>query len=173
MQAVHLPAVAGKFAKHLSFGRLLQATALSFFGAALLTSVGAAASDVSAPSHKVYFTAEERGKIPGTTAAKQFTCSDQVFTVLEASNYAKGDYDVIVTWTDPAGRERERTKYQFHPRAETTRVWSWLKLHRGAGAVVMSIFDSSAGLDGFVGEWTVQVAVNGKLLEKNTFEVLC
>jgi len=135
--------------------------------------VSAAASDVSPPSHKIYFTADARGSVPGTDAAKKFTCNDQVFTVLEASHYPKDDYDVVVTWTDPAGRERERTNYQFVPRAKTTRVWSWLRLHRGAGAAVMSVFDSSAGLAGFVGEWTVQVAVNGKLLEKNTFEVLC
>lgn len=144
----------------------------SLLGAALFTSVSFAASDV-VPSHKVYFTAQAQHGVPGLKPATEFDCSDQVYTVVEASNYPKQDHEVIVTWTDPSGRERERTNYSFVPRAKQTRVWSWLRLHRGAGAAIMSVFDSTAGLDDFVGQWTVAVAVNGRLLQKEKFEVLC
>ncbi len=139
----------------------------------MFTSVSFAASDVASPSHKIYFTASAEHGVPGVEPANQFDCNDQVYTVVEASNYPKKDYEVIVTWTDPSGRERERTNYSFVPRQELTRVWSWLRLHRGAGAAIMSVFDSTAGLEGFVGEWTVAVAVNGKVLQKQSFEVLC
>lgn len=104
---------------------------------------------------------------------EQFDCSDKIYTVVELGKFPKGKHQVSVRWIDPHDETRENTRYQFHVHGEQTRIWAWLSLSRGVGAGMLQWIDPSAGLEDFIGPWTVHVMIDGKRLGGGKFEVSC
>ena len=141
--------------------------------AIVITLCGSSAALASNGDLEFYVTDSQNGRSPSQEARNSFSCEDQVFTVIRASEKSDKALKVVVTWTDPLGKERERSNFRFMPREGGSRTWSWLKLHRGAGATVMSMFDSAAGLSEFIGQWTVEIAMDGKHKKTLHFDVLC
>jgi hypothetical protein len=130
--------------------------------------------NVDSAQFQIYLTADAPQGIPTNKAAKQFACTDKIYLIVEAQGLAEADdYELAVTWTDPKGKEREQTRYQFAAFGEQTRLWAWLQMHRGAGGTLMSIVDGAAGLKEFIGDWQVNVYVDGKQIDDTGFNVLC
>jgi hypothetical protein len=138
-----------------------------------------AAEDARSPSleksHKVYFSLADEFNGPKTEAeAKQrFDCTDQIYAVAELSNYAKGKYQLSVVWTDPNDSVREKTSYPFNVHNVQTKIWAWLTLSRATGAGLIQWIDPAAGLESFIGTWTIEVLINGKRISKQTIDVSC
>ncbi|MFT6031736.1 MAG: hypothetical protein ACI854_000261 [Arenicella sp.] len=124
-------------------------------------------------SSKVYFTVGDQHEFPLTEEKSNFDCSEKIFTVIELSNFAKAKYHLAIVWLDPSGTERERTEYPFTVVVDETRLWSWLSLSRAQGAAMIQWIDPAAGLEEFIGPWTVDVRINNQKIKTKKFEVLC
>ena len=127
----------------------------------------------AADAHRIYLARETTGGIPEQISRADFACDDTIYAVAELSGLPKGKHELVATWTDPHGRTRERTPLPFLARLPQERIWVWLRLHRPAGSAAISFFDPAAGMSEFVGQWTVNVALDGTKLETLRFKVLC
>jgi len=121
----------------------------------------------------VYFTLANDFGQPKTTPKEIFDCSDKIYTVVELGNYPYKKHHLSVRWKNPSGGTQEHTQYDFNVRQKDTRIWAWLTLSRAAGAGMLQFVNPSAGLDEFLGIWTVEVKVDNKLIDTGTFEVSC
>ena len=133
----------------------------------------ASADQQSKASSKVYFTLGDQHEFPLTVQKQSFDCSDKIFTVVELSDLPKATYHLAIVWSDPSDIERERTEYPFTVSAEKTRLWSWLSLSRAQGAAMIQWINPAAGLEEFVGPWTVEVRIDNRQIATKNFEVIC
>jgi len=124
-------------------------------------------------SAKVYFTLGDQHEFPQKEERKHFSCSDKIFTVVELSNLPKTKYKLAIVWKDPSQAERERTEYPFTVINQETRLWSWLSLSPSKGASMIQWINPAAGLEEFIGPWTVEVKINNKKISTKSFEVVC
>ena len=77
------------------------------------------------------------------------------------------------TQRDPRGKDREHTEYEFMVHSNAQRIWVWLKLHRSMEAALVAFMNPSAGMDEFIGEWELHVAIDSEPIDKESFSVLC
>jgi len=140
-------------------------------GLACRVAIGPAAAAALSP--RIYFTATESNGVPDDVGSVDFSCSDKIYTVVEFQDLSRERHEIEVIWRDPNGKTREHTRYPFVAIHETQRVWAWLRLHRPTGANVLSVIDSAAGMQEFIGEWSVKVIVDDRLVGKDRFNVLC
>ena len=125
------------------------------------------------PAHKIYLTASEKEGKPLAQPATEFSCHDKIFAVIEIDGLSQDRHKLRAIWRDPAGKDREHTGYEFTVHDSTTRLWVWLKLHRSMEAAVVAFMNPSAGMDEFIGEWELHVAVDDRLMDIKSFSVLC
>lgn len=149
------------------------ALSMAFLCAYSLSLKSATADDKKKVKAKVYFALGNQHEFPLDEERKYFACSDKVFTVVELSNLPKTKYDLTIVWKDPSETERERTEYPFTVAAAETRLWSWLSLAPSKGAAMIQWINPAAGLEEFVGPWTVEVRINNKKISTKSFEVVC
>jgi len=171
LPAPPLTAVTFRFSNYA----VLFALALFCASAGLVSPSFAQAASENAgdtPPWRVYVTKEQAEGWPQATATDSFDCSESVYAVLESETLAAGSHRFQVLWIDPDGKERERVDYEFTA-APSTRIWGWLRLHRGAGGTLMSVFDSAAGMEDMIGTWTARFHLDGEFLLASEFDVLC
>ena len=125
------------------------------------------------PAHKIYLTASEQEGRPLTQPATEFSCHDKIFAVIEIDGLSKARHKLDAVWRNPAGKDREHTAYEFTAHDGTARLWVWLKLHRSMEAAVVAFMNPSAGMDEFIGEWELRVAIDSKPIDVKSFSVLC
>ncbi len=147
---------------------------MAFFIVLYALSLGAvAAATPSEVSSNIYFTLGDQHDFPSKKERKYFDCTDKIFTVVELSNLPKTDYDLAIVWRDPSNTERERTEYPFKVSQDETRIWSWLSLSASKGASMIQWINPAAGLEEFIGPWSVEVRINNKKIATKQFEVVC
>lgn len=159
------------------FSNQLMAVALAFFCASAAFGNETPEAVVkqtagTAPPHRLYVTREQSEGWPELTPVNSFDCSESVYAVLESDTLAEGTHKFQVLWMDPDGKERERVEYDFDA-SPSTRIWGWLRLHRGAGGTLMSVFDPAAGMEEMIGTWTARFHLDGEFLQASEFEILC
>lgn len=142
-----------------------------FLSTSFLNSVTAQEQQIA--SSNVYFTLGDQHEFPLKEERDVFGCSDKIFTVVELSHLPKTKYDLSIVWIDPANTERERTEYPFTVSLDETRLWSWLSLSPSEGAAMIQWINPAAGLEEFVGPWTVEIRINNKKITTKSFEVVC
>ena len=125
------------------------------------------------PAHKIYLTASEQEGKPLAQPATEFSCHDKIFAVIEIEGLSQDRHKLDAVWRNPAGKDREHTEYEFSMRDSPTRLWVWLKLHRSMEAAVVAFMNPSAGMDEFIGEWTLSLAIDDKPIAIKSFSVLC
>ena len=125
------------------------------------------------PQSKAYLAEGDENERPLSFEKRSFGCSEKIYAVTELQHFPAGKHEFSVRWIDPAQITREHTRYLFHIHNKETRLWSWLSLRRGAGAGMLQWLDPSAGLEEFIGLWTVKVDIDGKEIAKLTMEVNC
>ncbi|MBL4674247.1 MAG: hypothetical protein JKX81_18450 [Arenicella sp.] len=146
---------------------------VAFLSAFIISITPSSAAEQNKASSKVYFTLGDQHQFPLTEERSSFGCSDRIFTVVELSHMPKTKYDLAIVWIDPSNTERERTEYSFSVVAEETRLWSWLSLSPSTGAAMIQWINPAAGLEEFVGPWTVEIRINGRRITSKNFEVIC
>ncbi len=129
--------------------------------------------DPAQQSSKTYLALADEHERPLSFEKNAFDCSEKIYAVTELTHFPKGKHEFSVRWIDPANTTREHTRYPFHIHNTETRLWSWLTLKRGTGAGMLQWIDPSAGLEDFIGPWTVKVSIDGKEIAKLTMEVNC
>ncbi len=126
-------------------------------------------------SHTLHFSLGDKHGFPLNDAKSEFDCSDKIYTTIELSNYPLGKHHFSIVWTDPAGDDRERTEYDFQVRNhdQPMRLWSWLSLRRSTGSGMLQWLNPAAGLEEFIGPWSVEVRIDNKKIDSQSFEVSC
>ncbi len=128
---------------------------------------------VGAESFDIYNTLGTEEQQPLSERLDVFECEDTVYTVIEISDASLGMHELEVDWFDPSQSKREVTRYDFTVTNGQERIWAWLRLHRASGAGMMKWLDSSAGLEEFIGDWLVEVKVDGLNIGQTNFRVIC
>jgi hypothetical protein len=98
-------------------------------------------------------------------------CRRQIFAVISLTNVPKGTHTLVVEWTDPNGRRRERNAQQILD--STREVVTWLKLHPATGSGVLRVFNPAVGMTAFIGTWNVAISLDGAAIQRTEFEVVC
>ena len=98
-------------------------------------------------------------------------CRRQIFAVISLTNVPKGTHTLVVEWTDPNGRRRERNAQQILD--STREVVTWLKLHPATGSGVLRVFNPAVGMTAFIGTWNVVISLDGATMQRAEFEVVC
>lgn len=124
-------------------------------------------------SSKIYFALGNKYELPLKEERNYFSCSDKIFTVIELNNLPKTTYDLAIIWKDPSNTQRERTEHPFTVARDETRLWSWLSLAPSDGAAMIQWINPAAGLEEFVGPWTVDILINNRKISSKSFEVIC
>lgn len=122
---------------------------------------------------RVHVTLANEVGIPLEEAMDDFDCSDKIYAVVELNDYPKGRHELSVLWIDPASTSRENTQYPFHVINQNTKLWAWLSLSRARGAGMLQWLNPAAGLEEFIGPWTIQVRIDNKKISELKFEVSC
>ena len=102
------------------------------------------------------------------------TCLDwrrQIFAVISLTNVPKGTHTLVVEWTDPNGRRRERNVQKILD--STREVVTWLKLHPATGSGVLRVFNPAVGMTAFIGTWNIVISLDGATMQRAEFEVVC
>ena len=98
-------------------------------------------------------------------------CRRQIFAVISLTNVPKGTHTLVVEWTDPNGRRRERNVQKILD--STREVVTWLKLHPSTGSGVLRVFNPAVGMTAFIGTWNVVISLDGATMQRAEFEVVC
>ena len=98
-------------------------------------------------------------------------CRRQIFAVISLTNVPKGTHTLVVEWTDPNGRRRERNAQKILD--STREVVTWLKLHPATGSGVLRVFNPAVGMTTFIGTWNVAISLDGAAIQRTEFEVVC
>ncbi len=127
----------------------------------------------ASPRIEIYFTATAENGVPLAQPSTEFDCTDTVYAVIDLKGLSPSEHRLDVVWRDPRGKEREHNRHEFRAPGGEQRLWIWLRMHKPAGAGFLQAFNPSAGMDDFVGDWTVKFAVDGRLLDTKHFAVIC
>jgi len=140
--------------------------------ATLLFVVSGSAS-AATPAYNVYLTTQANGTIEPANRERQFDCSDVIYLFVESASTNALAAELKAVWSDPAGKDRVTARREFQRGEGGYWSWSGLQLNRPAGASIMRLVNPAAGMDAFIGEWSVQVVVNDRKITTLTFDVLC
>lgn len=125
------------------------------------------------PQFTVYVTTEVEDQQPVRKDDVQFfDCSDRIYVVVEASGLTPGKHQMTVRWINPAEAQQERTDYAFTSGSHA-RIWAWLQLSGPTGSVLGRLFDSSFGMEEFIGEWTARTYIDDDSVAASQFNILC
>ena len=103
----------------------------------------------------------------------QFNCEDQIFLIIKFINNPPKLHQIQAIWKDPTDQEREHNSFPFFVSEKSPTAWVSLKLHRSVGAGMLQWINPAAGMEEFIGNWTVDVKIGSLLKETLKFEVLC
>ena len=135
---------------------------------------GTAAQVASRNGYTVYLTRQANAGVPLKKPSTQFSCTDRIYGVLEIERPGEsGAHVLLATWRNPAGDDQEHTRYGFQVVNGAARLWVWLQLHRSTAATIATFANPSAGLEEFVGQWEIRLQIDGKMIAKKSFNVLC
>jgi len=111
----------------------------------------------------------------GSKSIKQtsFGCEDKIYTIIEFKDHPPKLHQIQIEWKDPHGEVRERNDFPYFVSGNVAHAWSSLSLHRSVGAGMLQWINPAAGMEEFIGDWTVSVKVSDIINETVTFEVLC
>ena len=110
---------------------------------------------------------------PKQPAETVFSCDDQIYLTIKFANHQPKLHQINISWKDPHGEERENNSFPFFVTQNESLAWASLKLHRSVGAGMLQLINPAAGMEEFIGEWTVEVKVGSIIDEKQKFEILC
>lgn len=110
---------------------------------------------------------------PGNTPQSKFFCNDTIYAVLNGNWPANTEHKFETYWTNPQGKQQEHSRLSFTAYG-STRVWMWLRLHRGGDNALSRMFGlADDSMQEFVGKWKVDFYIDGKKVSRQNFSVAC
>lgn len=96
---------------------------------------------------------------------------DTIYAVVDFSDIQPGEYKVDIDWVQPNGKLTRNSSHPFtlKDKAETYRVFFWLKLH--AKGPLGQLVSGDEYTPGVFGTWQVQISFNGEFLKTRSFVV--
>ena len=125
------------------------------------------------PDYKLSFSAQQTSGIPVQSNETKFDCSNQIYTIVNASNIGDEPVNVEIIWRNPYGQIQEKTPVSLYPVEGKALGWAWLKLHKSTGATLFSFLDDSIGMDNFIGDWEIELLLDNEKIAEGRFNVLC
>lgn len=125
------------------------------------------------PEYSISFSSQENNGLPLITDETKFDCSDQIYTIIDATNLSDKAIEATIVWKNPAAEIQEKTPLNLYPVDGKALGWAWLKLHKTTGASMLSFLDDSMGMENFIGDWQIELMINNKRVAERTFNVLC
>ena len=110
---------------------------------------------------------------PKDPAQTTFSCDDQIYLTIKFANHQPKLHQININWKDPNDQERENNSFPFFVTQKESLAWASLKLHRSAGAGMLQWINPAAGMEEFIGQWTVDVKVGSIINQTLQFEILC
>ena len=102
-----------------------------------------------------------------------FNCEDTIFMVIKFKHHQPKLHQIQIDWLDPNDQAREKNDFPFFVTEQESIAWASLKLHRSVGAGLLQWVNPAAGMEEFIGVWTVNVKVSNIVKQTLNFEVLC
>ena len=124
------------------------------------------------------FLATKDGKSFVRSKNNRFTCEDTIYLIFETANHRFSGQKMKTSWLNIASKTKHQTTKGFGVRRSNKRLWSWsgIEFTSGSGGGlegIMGFIDHAAGMEAFIGEWTISARVDGLLNETFSMEVLC
>jgi len=122
----------------------------------------------------IYLSTVQKGGLPVPQATNKFSCAEKIYGVVVGQWPAGSKHLMEAYWTDPQGKQREHTRYNFTARKGKTHTWAWLLLHAAKSNMLdRLLMQENDSLREFNGQWQVDFYVDGKSLGKLTFQLIC
>ena len=119
------------------------------------------------------FSSKKSGPLPDRTNEREFTCSDTIYILIDATGLPEGVTPVEIHWIGPTRKRHELTEFEIYVDQPQNTIWAWLRLHPPSGTKLTRSFDPSYGMRQFIGKWGVKIHINNKLVDTAGFDVLC
>jgi len=109
--------------------------------------------------------------IKGEERADSFDCHDDIYIHAVFFNLEDNDHEASVEWINPKGLRQSNYSHRF--KEVNYHAWFNLKLDPAFGGRFLKTLDPSAGMDEFIGRWSVRFYLDGKLIVDKMFYVAC
>lgn len=109
--------------------------------------------------------------IKGEERADSFDCHDDIYIHVVFLNLEDMEHEASVEWINPKGLRQSNYSHRFQE--GNYHAWFNLKLNPAFGGRFLKALDPSAGMDGFIGRWSVRFYLDGKLIADKAFYVAC
>lgn len=145
---------------------LLPGTVLLF---SIITAAYGGTADVS------IYTARIGGG--GVEATSRFDCSDSIYVFIESDGPRDPRSTAEARWINPSGRIVRSGEHGFEAMDSGGQyAWDGIDIEAGGNAfanMLGAMFDPAAGYEDAIGEWRVDVRVDGSDFTSFRMEVLC
>ncbi|MFW2437876.1 MAG: hypothetical protein ACN4GR_00730 [Arenicellales bacterium] len=123
---------------------------------------------------EIYLSTALKNGLPVPHAENKFSCKDKIYGVVVDQWPSGSNHLMEAYWTDPQGKQREHTRYNFTARKGKTHAWAWLRLHAAEPEMLdRLLMQENDSLREFNGQWQVDFYVDGKAIGKLTFQITC
>lgn len=101
---------------------------------------------------------------------RKFKCEDKIILYFTWFDLKTGNHSLSAFWYKPGGKLQETTEYNFTAENKEFNTWLWLKLEKGKekGFIL-----PERGWSNFIGQWYVEIFLDGEFLEGKQFLVIC
>jgi hypothetical protein len=110
-------------------------------------------------------------------AATRFDCSDSIYVFVQTSGAHGLRATAEARWTNPSGNVVRTVVNAFEPMSNGGQyAWDGIDIEAGGGAfsnMLGAMFDPAAGYEDAIGNWRVDIHVDGIPLQPVNFQVLC
>ncbi len=142
--------------------------------AAGLAISGAVSASADTDSVSVYTARINSGKVE---AATRFDCSDSIYVFVQSGIPRDPRSTVEARWSNPSGRLVKAGERAFEPlQSGGEYAWDGIDIEAGGDAfsnMLSAMFDPAAGYEDAIGEWRIEVSVDGTDHSTLSVEVLC
>ncbi len=125
---------------------------------------------VPSPGGKVRYEAFFTNSLEKRIKVEEFRCREKIFLYFTWHGL-QGKHNLKALWYKPDGKIQETTEFQFDTgKGGDWNTWLYLQLEKGNKRSVLS---PETEWFHFIGQWTMEIFLDGDFLEKKNFKVTC
>lgn len=106
----------------------------------------------------------------GIVRTDSFSSHDIVYIHAVFLDLKETEHEAAVEWINPRGKYQDSAAHRFTG-ARHNKIWFWLKLHSEFGGKILESFETSLGMEEFMGEWIVRLYLNDDIVASRRFYV--
>ncbi len=149
-------------------------TRIAFALAGSMLACNAAATTPDTAGLEIYSARIGDGQVQ---AARKFDCSESIYVFVQSDATRDRRSTIEARWTNPAGRVVKAGERAFEPMPSGgVYAWDGIDINAAGSALdnlLGAMFDPAAGFEDAIGEWRVEVSVDGVTMAPLAVEVLC